>query len=70
MQQREGAVVQFHHHATQRILRLRDFKQLQDHGLVGAERLTVGQAKKQAVADLTGCAGHCHTNWILHFRTP
>jgi hypothetical protein len=59
VQQREGAVVELHHHALQRLLRLvvGYLEHLQDHRLVGAEHFAGGDAKQQRIADLTGGAG-------------
>ncbi len=58
-QQREGAIVQFHHHALEGLLRffVGDFEQLQDDRLVFAEHFAGGDAEQQGVADLTGGAG-------------
>ena len=58
-QQREGAVLELHHHALERLLGLlvRDFQQLQDHGLVLAQHFARGDAEQQGVTDLTGGAG-------------
>ena len=54
-QQRKCTVLQFHHHAPERVLGLlvRDLEQLQDHGLVGAQHGATGDAKQQRVSDLT-----------------
>jgi hypothetical protein len=65
-QQRERAVFQLHHDAAQRILRLGDFENLQDDRLIGAECLAICQPVQQAVTNLTGPTGHCHTNRCLH----
>ena len=53
-QQREGAVVELHGDALQRLLNLvdRDLQQLEDDRLVLAERLAGGDARKDRVADL------------------
>ncbi len=58
-QEREGAVVELHRDALERLLdRLdRDLEQLQDDRLVLAEHLARGDARQDAVADLTGGAG-------------
>ena len=67
-QQREGAVVQLHHHALQRLLRLvvGNLQQLQDHRLVVAEHVAGGDAEQQAVADLAGGAGDGDANGGFH----
>ena len=58
-EQREGAVLELHHHALQRLLRLfvGNLEQLQDDRLVLAEHLARCDAKEQGVADLAGSAG-------------
>ena len=58
-EQRERAVLELHHHALQRLLRLLvgDLEQLQDDRLVLAEHLAGGDAEQQGVADLAGGAG-------------
>ena len=63
-QQREGAVVEFHHDALQRGLRLLhgQFEHLQDDRLVLAEHFATGDAEHQSIADLTGGAGDGDTN--------
>ena len=49
-QQRERAVVEFHHDAFDGALRLRQFEQLQDHRLVLAEHVAIGDAEQQGVS--------------------
>ena len=63
-EQREGAVVELHHHALERLLRLLvgDLEQLQDDRLVLAEHLAGRDAKQQGVADLAGGAGDGDAN--------
>ncbi len=69
-EQRERAVVEFHHHALERLLRflVGDLEQLQDDRLVGAEHLAAGDPEEQAVADLAGGAGHGHANGGFRHR--
>jgi len=64
VQQRKRAVVELHHHAPERFLRLlvRNLEQLQDHRLILAEHLAAGNAKQQAVADLAGSASDGDAN--------
>jgi len=62
----ECAVVQFHDHAVQCRKRRRDFQQLQNDGLLGAEHLARGDAKRELIADLAGGAGNGDTNGIFH----
>jgi hypothetical protein len=59
-EQREGAVVEFHHDALQGLLSLfvRDFKQLQDHRLIFAEHIAIGDTEQQRVTDLSGGTGN------------
>src|ERR1019366_9573885 len=63
-EQREGAVVELHHHAPERLLRffVRDLEELQDDGLVLAEHLAGSDAKQKGITDLAGGAGHGDTN--------
>ena len=58
-EQRERAVLELHHHALERGLRLldRQFQQLQDDRLVLAQHFAGGDAEQQGVADLAGGAG-------------
>ncbi|MDT4867933.1 hypothetical protein FQZ97_1028680 [compost metagenome] len=66
-QQREGAVVEFHHHALERLLGLLvgDFQQLQDHGLVFAQHFARGDAEQQGVTNLTCGTGDGNTNGLF-----
>jgi len=67
-QQRERTVVQFHHHALERGLRLfiRYFQHLQDDRLILAQHFSAGDAEQQAVADLAGRAGDCDSDGCFH----
>src|SRR5256886_3454521 len=60
LEKRNGAVVEVHTHALQRLLRLlvRDLEQLQDHRLVPPRHLAPGDADTQQGADIAGGAGH------------
>jgi len=66
-EQREGAVVQLHHHALERLLRTfdRDFEQLQNDRLVLAQHFAGGDTEQQCVTDLTGGAGDSNANGLL-----
>jgi hypothetical protein len=66
VQGREGAVVEFHHHALQRGQCGGDFEQLQNDGLVGAEHVARGDAEQQCVTDLASSAGDCDANGRFH----
>jgi hypothetical protein len=61
-EQGERAVVEFHHHALARGLRLRQVEQLQIYRLVLAQHFAAGDAEQQAVADLPGGTGHGDSN--------
>ena len=66
-EQRERAIVDLHHDALQRVLRLLvgDLEQLQDDGLVLAQHLAGSDAEQQGVADLAGGAGDGDANGFL-----
>ena len=66
-QQREGAVVEFHHHALERLLGLLvgNLQHLQDDRLVFAQHFATGDAEQQRVADLAGGTGDCHAHGLL-----
>ncbi len=65
-QQREGAVVQFHDHAVQRLLGLRQVEQIQDDRRILAEQIAIGDAKQNSVADLASGAGHGNAHGGFH----
>lgn len=70
-QQRESTVFQFHHHALDGLLGLRQIEQLQNDGLVFAEHFAGGDAEEQAVADLAGGAGNGYAHGGFgHGATP
>ena len=56
-QRREGAVVELHDDALERLQRRLDLQQPQLDRPVGAEQRAAGEAEQQAVADLAGGAG-------------
>ena len=58
--------IELHRHALQRAHRLRDLQQAQIDRLLGAEQLPAGDAKDDAVADLTGGAGDGDSYGIAH----
>ncbi len=62
-QQREGAVVEFHHHALERLQRGLDLEQTQLDRAVRAQQRATGQAEQQAVADLAGGTGDGDLEW-------
>lgn len=57
-QQRESAVVEFHHHTLERLQCRLDLEQPQLDRTVRAQQRAAGQAEQQAVADLAGGAGN------------
>jgi len=65
-EQREGAVDELHRHSLERTHCLRDLQQAQVYGLLGPEELPGGDAKDDAVADLSGGAGDGDSYWIAH----
>ena len=67
-EERKRAVLDLHHHALERRLRLfdRQLEELQDDRLVLAEHLAGGDPEQQAVADLAGGAGDGDANGLLH----
>ena len=67
-EQRKGAVLELHHHALERGLRLvdRQLEQLQMHRLVASEHVAVGDPEQQAIADLAGGAGHRDADGLFH----
>ncbi len=66
LEQREGAIGQLHHNPVQRFQCGRDFQQVQDDGLIGAQHVARGNAKKQGIADLAGRAGNRNTHGSFH----
>ena len=54
LEEREGAVVELHGDALEGVHGLfdRDFEELQDHRLIGAEHLAGGDAEQEGVTDL------------------
>ena len=64
LEQRKGAVIQFHAHAVQRGhgLFIGDFDEMQDDRLVRAKRRAGRDAKQEGITDLAGRAGDRHTN--------
>jgi hypothetical protein len=68
LEKREGAVVEFHRDAFERLEGLLDrgLDQLEDDRLVGAEHRAGGDAEKERVTDLAGGAGDCDTDGGFH----
>src|SRR5690606_30379053 len=66
VQQREGAVVEFHDHALERLERRCDLQQLQLHRLILAEHVARRDPEQQGVTDLTCCARYRYYDRFLH----
>ena len=64
-QQREGAVVELHTDALERLHGRLDLEQAKHDGLVVAEQLARGDAEEERVADLAGGAGNRDVDWGL-----
>ena len=56
-EQREGAVVELHHHALEGLHAGLDLEQAQHDGLIGTEQLARSDAEEELVADLASSAG-------------
>jgi hypothetical protein len=67
-QQRERAILELHHDALERRLRLveRELEQLEDDRLVAPEHVARGDAEEQAVADLACGAGDGDADGWFH----
>ena len=63
-EQRKSAILQFHHDALERVLRLfvGNLQQLQNHRLIRTQHRATGNTEQQGVANLAGRAGYRHTN--------
>ena len=66
VQQREGAIIQFHHHAVQRAERGRDFEQVKVDRLVRSQHVASGNAEQESVTDLAGSAGYSDFHRLFH----
>ena len=69
MQQREGAVLELHHHALERAERRRDFDQVQIDRLIRAEHRAGSDAEEERVTDLAGRSGDGDFDGAFHKRT-
>ncbi len=68
VEQRERAVVEFHHHAAERRQAGLDFDQVQDDRLVRAEHGAGGDAEEKGITDLAGGAGDGDCDGGFHER--
>ena len=66
LEQREGAVVEFHHYAAEGLECGFDFDQVEDDRLSGSEHRARGDAEQEGVANLTGSAGDSDTDGSVH----
>ena len=69
-QQREGAVVQLHHHALQGLQRRGDFQQLQDHRLIGTQHAARSNPEGHGITDVASSTGDDDTDRLFHVCTP
>ena len=69
-EERERAVIQLHADALERVHGLfdRDFEELEDDGLVGAEHLARGDAEQEGVTDLTCGTSDGDANGLFHWQ--
>ena len=69
-EQRKGAILEFHHDAGQRGLRLfeRKFEQLQDHRLILPQHFARCDPEDEGVANLAGGAGDGDADGCFHER--
>jgi hypothetical protein len=65
-ERRERAIVQLHDDALQRPERRGDLEQVQIQRLVGAEHRAGGHPESERITDLTGSAGNCDIDGLLH----
>ena len=65
LQQRKGAVLQFHGHAFECAQCLRYLEHLENDRLVRAEHVAGGDPEEDAVADLPRRSGHCDPQWMF-----
>jgi hypothetical protein len=73
MQEREGAVLQLHHHSVTGLFALGEVNEVDDYGLVGTQKVAVGDPKEQRVANVSSgtCdrdanGGLAHGLYLLH----
>ena len=66
LEQRESAVVEFHHHAAEGLECGFDFDQVENDRLSGSEHRARGDAEQEGVTNLTGSAGHSDTDGSVH----
>ena len=66
LHQREGAVLELHHHALQLLQAGGDFEELQNHGLISTQHLTSCNAEQKGIGNVAGGAGHGHSYGFLH----
>ena len=68
MQQRKGAVVQFHSHTFQGLHGFfeRNFNELKDDLLIGSKHRARSNARKKGVRNLAGSTGNSNANGWFH----
>ena len=62
----EGAVLEFHLNAVERLQDGRNFDEVDDDGLIGSEDLAAGKAERECITNVAGRAGDRHANRSLH----
>jgi hypothetical protein len=66
VEEREGAILEFHDDALEGLSGLRDLEELEDHGLFAPQQVAGGKAEDEGVADVAGGAGDGDTNGFFH----
>ena len=69
-EQRKRTILEFHHHAFERLEGLLDLKQTQNDGLTGAEQLARGDPEQKGVANLARGSSHGHMNGRFWRHAP
>jgi hypothetical protein len=70
VESREGAVIQFHHHALYRRRRRGNLQQIQVDRLIGAQHLARSDPKRERITDVSGRARDGDSDWLLHDSLP
>ncbi len=68
VQEREGAIVQFHDHALERAERRRDFQQVKVDRLVRSKHVSSGNAEQERITDLACSASYSDFHGLFHGR--
>ena len=65
-QQGESTVIQFHRHPIKGRQRWCDFQHVQDHWLIGAKKIAVGNPKDEGITNVAGRTCYGDTNGCFH----